>query len=89
MTSISTMMEDRAAIDAQIEAIPLDLSSEQEFKDAFDRKRAVERAVLECQALTLTELKQQIKILAQRARDVGDAVAEELERLAPSEKSGF
>jgi hypothetical protein len=80
--NIDNLMKDRAALTAQLDAVPEDLAHEQEFKDAFDRKWTVEQAVLECQALTLSELKQQIKILAQRAYDVGDSVADNLARLA-------
>jgi hypothetical protein len=41
MTNISTMMERRAEITAEIDAIPTDLTNEQEFKDAFDLSASV------------------------------------------------
>jgi hypothetical protein len=80
MTNISTMMERRAALTAEIDAIPTDLTNEQEFKDAFDRKWAVEQTILSCKALTLADRNAQIKILAARAGDGAD-VADDLARL--------
>jgi hypothetical protein len=78
--NISTLMQDRAAIDAQIEARPSDLSHEQEFKGAFDRKWQIEETILSCRAVTIADRAMQIKILAGRARD-GVDVADDLERL--------
>jgi hypothetical protein len=74
------MMERRAALTAEIDAIPTDLTNEQEFKDAFDRKWAVEQTILSCKALTLADRNAQIKILAARAGD-GAEVADDLARL--------
>jgi hypothetical protein len=80
--TIANMMQHRAALDATLDAIPGDLSREQEFKDIFDREWQIKQTILGCRATTLDAIKQQIRILAQRAHDVGDTVAEELERLA-------
>jgi hypothetical protein len=74
--NISTLMQDRAAIDAQIEARPSDLSHEQEFKGALQ----IEETILSCRAVTIADRAMQIKILAGRARD-GVDVADDLERL--------
>jgi hypothetical protein len=82
MTNITAMMERRAEIAAELDAIPEDLAHEQEFKDAFDRKWAVEETVLSCKATTLDAIKDQIRILAARAHDLDDGVAEDLDRLA-------
>jgi hypothetical protein len=75
--TITDLMQTRAAIDATIAETPIDVSIE----DSFGRKWVVEQAILSCTALTVDDLKAQIKILAGRARD-GLDVADELARLA-------
>lgn len=79
--TIDSLMKDRAALTAEIDAIPTDLASEPAFKRAFDRKWKVERSILAQKPTTLDELKYQLRILADRYRDLGDPQPE-LERLA-------
>ena len=78
--TITNMMQQRAALDATLDAIPP--ASAQAFEEIFDRKWQIEQTILESKAITLDELKRQIAILAERACDVGDAVADDLARLA-------
>jgi hypothetical protein len=82
MTSISTMMEARAEITRQLDAVPGDLASEEAFKEVFERKWAVEQTILSFKAATLAERDMQVLVLAQRAADLGDGVADDLARLA-------
>jgi hypothetical protein len=79
--TIANMMQDRAALTAQLDAIPDDLASEPAFKETFARRWAVEESILAHQAVTVAELRAQHATLAARARDGGD-VARDLERLA-------
>jgi hypothetical protein len=60
-------------------AIPLD--SEQAFKHAFDTRWALEETILSCKPLAISDLKAQLRILADRARDGAD-VEDHLRRLA-------
>ncbi len=69
-------MEGRAALTAEIDAIPLG----QSIDEVFQRRWAVEESVLSCKATTIDELKAQLKILAARAADGAD-VADDLARL--------
>jgi hypothetical protein len=51
------------------------------FKQVFDDRWSVEQTILTMQAMTLTDLRSQIEILAARSHDGAD-VADDLERLA-------
>jgi hypothetical protein len=82
MTNITAMMERRAEITAELDAVPEDLAHEAEFQATFDRKWAVEETILSCKATTLAERDSQLLVLAARAHDLGDGVAEDLARLA-------
>jgi hypothetical protein len=82
MTNITAMMERRAEITAELDVIPEDIAHEAEFNETFAKRWAVEETILSCKATTIDAIKEQIRVLAARARDVDDAVAEDLERLA-------
>ena len=75
--TIAKLMQFRAALTEQIEAIPLG----QPIDEVFQRRWAIEETILSCRAVRLGDLKRQLAVLAQRAADGGD-VAEDLARLA-------
>jgi hypothetical protein len=75
--TIESMMQSRAVLDAQIEATLIGES----INEAFDAKWTLERTILSCTALTLTDVKHQLRILARRAADGAD-VSADLARLA-------
>jgi hypothetical protein len=75
--TIDNLMQDRAALTAQIEAIQPD----QSIDETFRRRWQLEEVILGCHAMTIDEIKVQLRILADRARDGAD-VALDLERLA-------
>jgi hypothetical protein len=66
----------------RLDAVPEDLAHEAEFNETFDKRWALEETILSCKATTLDAIKEQIRILAARAHDLDDGVAEDLERLA-------
>ncbi|MFZ2076049.1 MAG: hypothetical protein WAV38_05225 [Xanthobacteraceae bacterium] len=70
--TIHNMMQSRAALTAQMDAAPTDLSSEAEFKEIFERRWALEDSILSRQATTPADRDRQISILAARAADGGD-----------------
>jgi hypothetical protein len=79
--TIAKMMKDRAALTAEIDAVPADVSTDKKFREIYERRWALERVVLSCTTLTLDELRSQLRILAARARDGAD-VADDLTRLS-------
>jgi hypothetical protein len=78
--TIQTLMRERAALTAQLDAIPDDHASEPKFKETFAHRWAIEESVLSSTALTLADRDAQIEILAGRAHD-GLDVADELTQL--------
>ena len=80
MASIETLMKTRDNLSEQMNALPIDVSTDKTFHEIFERRWAIEQTILSCAALTLAEQKAQLVILAARA--VVFDVAEDLARLS-------
>jgi hypothetical protein len=71
--TVAKLMQTRAAISAEIDAIPFDES----IDEVFQRKWTIEQEILKRKAVTLDDRDAQLEILAERGKilDVSDELA--------------
>jgi hypothetical protein len=71
--TVAKLMQTRAAISAEIDAIPFDVS----IDEVFQRKWTIEQEILKRKAVTLDDRDAQLEILAERGKilDVSDELA--------------